>query len=73
MQAIRAAALPIISGQPRPMQYGARDTQDARCLKRAGSNRSRIRSPESVTYVLGIICHPCDRKIRLKNGRDVGI
>src|SRR5499427_4727908 len=37
-----------------------------------GTDRESVQL-ESVTYVLGIICHPCDRKIPLKNGRDAGI
>ena len=35
---------------------------------RPGADRESLR-PESVTYVLGIICHPCDRKIPSKSGR----
>ena len=31
-------------------------------------SRSRSFRPESVTYVLGIICHPCDRKIPAEVG-----
>jgi hypothetical protein len=42
-------------------------------MRHVGSNRSRIRSAERVTYVFGMNCHPCDRNTPSEVGCGGGI